>query len=66
MTPQDLLRIAKNINPQRGTRLCSSCEADFESGIQAIQNDESILDRLIREHRVRAKMPRFGLKPEIR
>jgi hypothetical protein len=46
--------------------LCISCEDDFQSGMDAINHDESILDRLLREHRIRAKMPRFGLKPEIK
>jgi hypothetical protein len=42
--------------------LCISCDDDAESGIRAIDWQEPILDRLIREHKVRAKMPRFGLK----
>jgi hypothetical protein len=46
--------------------LCQSCLDDCESGLAAIDHDESILDRLLREQRIRAKMPRFGLKPEIK
>jgi hypothetical protein len=42
--------------------LCDSCLDDFESGMNAIEHDDSILDRLIREHTIRAKMPRCGLK----
>ena len=46
--------------------LCDSCLDDFESGMRAIDANESVLDRLVREHTIRARMPRFGLKPEIR
>ncbi len=46
--------------------LCASCNDDFQSGMAAIDYDESILDRLLREQRIRAKMPRCGLKPPIK
>lgn len=46
--------------------LCDSCLDDFESGMRATDADEPVLDRLIREHTIRARMPRFALKPEVR
>jgi len=45
-----------------GETLCLSCQDDFESGMAAIDHDESILTRLLREQRIRARMPNHGFK----